>query len=125
MPRLVVQMSSVIVWLVTLCVGLAGGVQDQAPGDGSPLCTDETINGTENPFFANHPVYSASERPLMDSRDYLRLLQGERLYIPWQTVDRDNNNTNEDSTSVSIAEIVLMYSNYHFILVDPNGNSHV
>ena len=107
MPRLVMRMSSVIVWLVALCVGLASGVQDQAPGDGNPLCTDETINGTENPFFANHPVYSASERPLMDSRDYVRLLQGgEGVYLPWQTVDRDNNNTNEDMTSVSIAERV-------------------
>ena len=53
--------------------------------------TDEIIDGVTNPFFANHPVYSASEQPLMDSRDYNRLLQGSNgVYIPWQSVDRDN-----------------------------------
>ena len=64
----------------------------QAPGDGDPLCTDEIVNGMTNPFFLNRPMYEASERPLMDSRDYVGLLQG--AYIPWQSVDNDNNNTN-------------------------------
>jgi hypothetical protein len=29
----------------------------------------------------------------MDSRDYLRLLEGDGVYIPWQSVDIDDNNT--------------------------------
>ena len=62
----------------------------QAPGDGDPLCTDEVINGMTNPFFFDRPTYGTSERPLMDSRDYTRLLQGS---MPWQSVDNDNNNT--------------------------------
>ena len=77
-------------------------IQDQTPGDGDAICTEETIDGTPNPFFANRPVYSANERPLMDSRDYNRLLQGSgNVYIPWQSVDRDNNNTNQEITRVN------------------------
>ena len=52
-----------------------------------------------NPFFDNRPVYSASERSLMES---VRLLQGSGdVYLPCQSVDRDNNNTNEEVTRVS------------------------
>ena len=91
----------VVLWL-GLVLEFAGCVQDQAPGDGSPLCTDEMVDGMANPFFANHPVYSPSERPLMDSRDYIRLLEGGAgVYLPWQSVDRDNNNSNMFITEVN------------------------
>ena len=77
-------------------------IRDQAPGDGDALCTDEIVDGIMNPFFANRPVYSASERPLMESRDYVRLLQGSGdVYLPCQSVDIDNNNTNEEVMRVS------------------------
>ena len=89
------------VWLVLLGLRLVTRVQGQAPGDSDPICTEETINGLQNPFFANRPVYSASERPLMDSRDYNRLLQERgNAYTPWQSVDRDNNNTGDVVTEV-------------------------
>ena len=70
----------------------------QAPGDGDPLCVDEVFNGEDNPFFDLHPTYAANERPLMDSRDYISLLQGNPT---WQMVDNDNNNTGTVITSVS------------------------
>ena len=85
--------------VLVLLIGHAG--RAQAPGDGHSICTDAILEGTTNPFFANRPVYSASERPLMDSRDYNHLLQGSGVYIPWQSVDRDNNNTIQDVTRVS------------------------
>ena len=94
MPRLVG------LWL-GLVFGQANCIEGQAPGDGDPLCTQEIINGMPNPFVALHPVYSARERPLMDSRDYTRLLQESgNVYIPWQSVDRDNNNTGDVVTEV-------------------------
>ncbi|CAI8053197.1 Ephrin type-A receptor 4-B, partial [Geodia barretti] len=84
----------VVLWPVLL-TGHAGCVQDQAPGDGVAICTEEIVNGEPNPFFANRPMYSVNERPLMDSRDYNRLLQESGdAYVPWQSLDRDNNNTN-------------------------------
>ena len=90
--------------LVLLIRHAGHSIRDQAPGDGDAICTDEIIDGVANPFFANRPVYSASERPLMDSRDYNRLLQGTgNIYLPWQSVDRDNNNTNEEVTLVRVA----------------------
>ena len=90
--------------VLVLLIGHAGhSIRDQAPGDGDALCTDEIVGGMTNPFFANRPVYSASERPLMDSRDYVRLLQGsDGVYIPWQSVDRDNNNSVEVTTEVRV-----------------------
>ena len=94
MPRLVG------LWL-GLVFGFLDSIEGQAPGDGDPLCTEQFINGTPNPFFNNHPVYSARERPLMDSRDYIRLLQESgNVYIPWQSVDRDNNNSGGFVTEV-------------------------
>ena len=63
--------------------------------------TDEVINGMANPFFATRPTYGPNERPLMDSRDYVGLLQGGDN-IPWQTVDNDDNNTAGVPTSVSV-----------------------
>ena len=90
----------VVFWSVLL-ISHAGCIQDQAPGDGAALCTDDMIIGEPNPFFGNHPVYSATERPLMDSRDYNRLLQESGdAYVPWQSLDRDHNNTNMVITEV-------------------------
>ncbi|CAI8044856.1 Ephrin type-A receptor 4-A [Geodia barretti] len=81
--------------VLALFLAIATFVHGQAPGDGSDLCTEDSIQGFPNPFFEIRPVYSASERPLMDSRDYLRLLQESGdAYVPWQSLDRDNNNTN-------------------------------
>ena len=90
----------VVLWL-GLMLTLSDSIEGQAPGDDDPLCTEELIDGVPNSFFNNHPVYSARERPLMDSRDYIRLLQeSDTAYIPWQTVDRDNNNTGDVVTEV-------------------------
>ena len=93
----------VVLWALLLMAHAGRLIRAQAPRDGDAICTDEIIDGTTNPFFANRPaVYSASERPLMDSRDYNRLLQGTGdTYLPWQSVDRDNNNTNGEVTRVS------------------------
>ena len=100
--------------VLVLLMGHAGhSIRDQAPGDGDALCTEEIVDGMTNPFFANRPMYSASERPLMDSRDYVRLLQGSGdVYVPWQSVDRDNNNTNEQVTRVSIQGLLISYLNF-------------
>ena len=77
-------------------------VVSQAPGDGDSLCTDEFINGMENPFYDNRPTYADNVRPLMDSKDYVVLLEGdEGARIRWQQVDNDNNNTDDTVTEVS------------------------
>lgn len=83
-------------WLLFF-VNFVGCILSQAPGDGDPLCVDESINGSSNPFFTNL-TYPANRRPLMDSRDYVALLEGDNP--PWQQVDDDNNNTNELATNV-------------------------
>ena len=94
-------LGSLISWLLLVLVGQVSCVQDQAPGDGVAICTEELVNGEPNPFFANRPVYSDNERPLMDSRDYNRLLQESGdAYVPWQSLDRDSNNTNMAVTQV-------------------------
>ena len=100
--RRVLTMKLAVVWFVLfLWLRHANSVEGQAPGDGDELCTEETLDGMSNPVFAIHPVYSASERPLMDSRDYIRLLQESGdAYIPWQSVDRDSNNAGEVVTKV-------------------------
>ena len=125
MSRPLVGTSSVTSWLVLVLVGRVSCVQDQAPGDGVDICTEEIVGGMLNPFFANRPVYSANERPLMDSRDYNRLLQASgEAYVPWQSLDRDNNNTNMAVTQVRtiliIYNIIMNYSP-----VDSNCNSHM
>ena len=75
----------------------------QAPGDGDPLCTQEIINDMQNPFFANRPTYLPSERPLLDTRDYIALLRdgddGDGQST-WQSVDNDDNNTASVATKV-------------------------
>ena len=89
------------IWLV-LALSFVSCVASQAPGDGDSLCLDEFIDGVKNPFFTLGPTYADNVRPLMDSRDYVVLLQGiETAYIPWQQVDNDNNNSNEIVTEVS------------------------
>ena len=102
---------SSFVVVVVLLISHAGCVQDQAPGDGVAICAEEIVNGELNPFFSNRPVYSANERPLMDSRDYNRLLQESGdAYVPWQGLDRDNNNTNMVVTQVrTIAILNIIY----------------
>ena len=105
----------VVLWPVLL-TGHTGCVQDQAPGDGADICTEETINGMPNHFFANRPMYSVNERPLMDSRDYNRLLQESGdAYTPWQSVDRDNNNSIDVLTKVRTIFIHII-RNYYKLL---------
>ena len=71
----------------------------QAPGDGDSFCVDAVINGVPNVFFTNI-TYPANERPLMDSRDYVALLDGDNP--PWQQVDNDNNNMDGLATHVRV-----------------------
>ena len=85
-------------WLVFV-VSFVSCVLSQAPGDGDPLCIQAVVDGITSPFFPSHPTYPANERPLMDSRDYVGLLQGGDQPV-WQHVDNDNNNTAEDVTNV-------------------------
>ena len=105
-----------LVAVVVLLISHAGCVQDQAPGDGVDICTEETIDGVTNPFFALRPMYSANERPLMDSRDYNRLLQESGdAYVPWQSLDRDNNNSIDVVTEVRTIFIHIK-RNYYKLL---------
>ena len=83
------RLSSALLY-VGFFLSVVSRTEAQAPGDGDPICTDEFLDGMPNPFFALRPTYTPNERPLMDSRDYVSLLQGEDN-IPWQTVDNDNN----------------------------------
>ena len=82
---------------VAFFVSFVNYVVSQAPGDGDSFCVDATINGVPNSFFTNI-TYPANERPLMDSRDYVGLLNGPNP--PWQQVDNDNNNTGDVVTNV-------------------------
>ena len=84
----------VVVKFVTL-------VSSQAPGDGDPICVHEVVDGKTSPFFPLHPTYPTNEHPLMDSRDYVGLLQGGNPPV-WQQVDNDNNNTNTTVTNVRL-----------------------
>ena len=107
---------SLVAVVVVLFIGHAGCVQDQAPGDGVAICTDEIVDGETNPFFANRPMYSANERPLMDSRDYNRLLhESGDAYVPWQSLDRDNNNSIDVVTEVRTIFIHIK-RNYYKLL---------
>ena len=75
----------------------------QAPGDGDELCLSELFEGQLN------STYAANARPLMDSKDYIGLLQGQTLEVlPWQSVDIDNNNDPEFVTAVSQSVNTLM-----------------
>ena len=86
-----------------LVASVVSCVLSQAPGDGDSLCVDPLVdNGNvlvPNPFFALRPTYPANVRPLMDSRDYLNLLQREGAV--WQQVDNDTSNVDFSSTDVS------------------------
>ena len=92
------RLSSALLY-VGFFLSVVSRTEAQAPGDGDPICTDNFVNGMVNPFFALRPTYSPNERPLMDSRDYVGLLQGGD--IPWQSIDNDDNNTAEAITAVS------------------------
>ena len=82
-------------------LGLVRLIVAQAPGDGDELCLSGLFEGQLNPFF-NNATYAANARPLMDSKDYIGLLQGQALEnLPWQSVDIDNNNDPEFVTAVS------------------------
>lgn len=109
---------------IVVCLCLVSCVQDQAPGDGDALCTEETIDGIPNEIFANHPVYSVRERPLMDSRDYISLISGgSGAHTPWQSVNRDINNVRGYATSVrgiAILYIMMFYKPSIALLVDTN-----
>lgn len=74
----------------------------QAPGDGDPLCINETIDGSPNTYlnYSARPVYPARVWPLMDSRDYVNLLLGK--HPVWQQVDNDTNYSPEFGTNVSL-----------------------
>ena len=112
----------VVLWAILLI----GPVRAQAPGDGDAICTDEIFDGVTNPFFAIHPVYSASDRPLMDSRDYNRLLhESGNVYIPWQSVDRDNNNTNEALTRVSIQRLAIIINKKRIFYTPVDSNCNI
>ena len=84
-----------------LIASLVSCVFSQAPGDGDSLCVDPVVgNGTAfipNPFL--RPSYPANVRGLMDSREYLSLLDDPNL--AWQQVDSDTSNSGMDSTHVS------------------------
>ena len=92
-------------------VSFLSRVLSQAPGDGDSFCVDAIINGVPNVFFTNI-TYPADERPLMDSRDYVTLLQGDNP--KWQQVDNDNNNDHEISTHVRYS--VLLDEPYVYLL---------
>ena len=95
-----------IFWLAFF-VNFSSCVQSQAPGDGDQLCVDATINGSLNPFFTNL-TYPANERPLMDSRHYVALLEGDNP--PWQQMDDDENSTNHLVKHVTM-HVDNLYSN--------------
>ena len=84
-----------------LMASLVSCVFSQAPGDGDSLCVDLLVdNGTAlvpNPFL--RPSYPANVRGLMDSREYLSLLDGSNP--AWQQVDNDTSNSVTDNTHVS------------------------
>ena len=84
-----------------LTASLVSCVFSQAPGDGYSLCVDPLVdNGTAlvpNPFL--RPSYPANVRGLMDSREYLSLLDDPNPV--WQQVDSDTSNSGGDSTHVS------------------------
>lgn len=83
-------------------------ISAQAPGDGSPMCLNEYVDGAPNPFFAMRPNYTANIWPLMDSSDYMNLLLGE--HAVWQHVDADTNNMPGLATNVCF----LLLQNYSF-----------
>ena len=89
-----------VVLYVGFFLSVVSRTEAQAPGDGDPICTEEVVNGMMSPYFAIRPAYSPNQRPLIDSRDYVGLLQGGD--IPWQSIDIDNNNTAGVATAVSV-----------------------
>ena len=84
-----------------LTTSLVSCVLSQAPGDGDSLCIEPLFdNGTALfPFSFLRPSYPANVRGLMDSREYLSLLDDPNP--AWQQVDNDTSNADTDSTHVS------------------------
>ena len=93
-------------------VCFVSSVVSQAPGDGDSFCVDEFVNGSRNPYFDLRPTYPANVRPLMDSRDYVGLLQGSDN-LPWQQVDNDDNNTAQVATEVGLIHVFLRVYTYN------------
>ena len=93
-----------------LTASVVSCVFSQAPGDGDSLCVDPVVNnGTAlvpNVFFAQRPPYPANVRPLMDSRDYLILLDDPNP--TWQQVDNDTSNDGTTATHVSTCTSVFV-----------------
>ena len=80
------------IWLALL-FSFVRCVVSQAPGDGDVQCTGDLLSLVPVVAFADN------ERPLMDSRDYVILLN--EAEGAWQQVDNDNNNSVEFVTEVS------------------------
>ena len=89
-------------------LGLVSLIVAQAPGDSDNYCLMEFVGGVPNPFF-NNRIYAANARALMDSKDYIGLLQGQDPEdLPWQSVDNDDNNDDEFVTAVSQSYVLYM-----------------
>ena len=89
---------------VAVVVSLVSCVVAQAPGDGDELCVSAIIDGMVNPFYNDPSSYADNERVLMDSWNYVSLLQGSDR--TWQSVDNDDNNgdgVREVVTKVSVS----------------------
>ena len=71
----------------------------QAPGDGDDACT-EKLDGSL-------PMHV---HPLMDSRDYERLISTDGIDSVWQTLDKDENNEMGTQTQVQcIYKHIIIY----------------
>ncbi len=78
--------------LIVLCSLVSWG-HCQAPGDGDEICLPGGA------LASLHPVYPNTFKPLMDSRDYRNLLDGQGAV--WQQVDVDGLGDGTVVTSVS------------------------
>ena len=87
---------------ISLCLSLLlaflGYIVAQAPGDGNELCVSATIDGGPNQFYNDPSSYADNERVLMDSWNYVGLLQESDP--TWQNVDNDDNNGEDVITQV-------------------------
>ena len=88
-----------------LFISHAGCVQDQARGEGVDICTDEIVDGVSNPFFANRPMYSANERPLMDVISVDGAGRVLNYIYKWETSAIDRNGATNTSNYVRVGRI--------------------
>ena len=93
-PRTVLLLLKVT-WVAVMVVGTA-------PGDEEDFCADLRADG-----FAPTPHYSLTMRILMDSWNYQNLLP-PRPGPVWTQVDNDNNNPQDQTTSVSTFALKLL-----------------